>query len=367
MSTDELPVFTVVHSRQPAWTCTGAPWIRMTERILSDHDPGSEVLVTSAGMLHYDVPLRMWLHRGGRCRVILPMPFEHWTRDIQREYAWLTTDPIIELLSIDRLSEQPHNPRPRTPALPSHERMAIRDRIVLNAAERIEIGCIDPQGRMRQLLRDIRKRGQKVIRRRLTRSEQLAPAVSPIPRYNVTRDMPGFDTCLWHFTRTRSAPWPGETRAHYIDDLCGFRTEHAPYSAQQSLDRILTARRIEPGDRLIRGRYDVVSFTSASWQVIKNLFSWQSHLRRVRFEPFAVGIRRTDADAVGLKPVIYGRPPDYARLPESSRWRFQNRGSGMVDWTEEKEWRCKGPLDWSRSEMDCILCLTPEGIRQLNP
>ncbi|MCD4654296.1 hypothetical protein K8T06_10225 [bacterium] len=97
LSTNKMTVFTIAHSRQHIRTCSGAPWIRMTKRILDQHDTEKELLVTSAGMLHYDVPLRIWLRRGGLCRVILHSLLDMWPYSMKTKYLWLKSDPRIVL------------------------------------------------------------------------------------------------------------------------------------------------------------------------------------------------------------------------------------------------------------------------------
>lgn len=329
----------------------------MTERVLNDHDPSGELLVSSAGMLHYDVPLRLWLHRGGACRVYLHIPMERWSPLQREQYQWLFNHPGIDVRPVGgRISAVTDRKRSGEPSA-----LLDRDRRVLADADVVEVGCVTQKGRMRRLIQDMRGRSQKIIYRRLTREEKRAPGVLPLPRYDALPPMRGFDQYLWHFTRSRAAPWPGETQAMYVDDLLGLRN-HAPYTAADALERIITRGRIEPGQILIRGNHPVVSFTGAGWAAICAWFTWQSHLRRLRFEPFAVGILRDEAEAQGIQPVIYGDSRQYDGLPDTERWRFQNTGR-TGDWIAEDEWRHYGPVNLRILRTAHLRILTPAGIQ----
>ncbi|MBN1880275.1 hypothetical protein JW823_09220 [bacterium] len=353
----ECPTFTLIHSRQPIATCTGAPWIRLTKRVLSLHDPEREILITSAGMLHYDIVLREWMNRGGFSHVVVPGHPDTWLKIMDMEYRWLMDHPGICLsgtVPSDGLS-------PDSGKLSPLQR---RDEMVLDKAHLIEVGCISRSGRMCELLKRKRKQGAAIRVRRLLKVETESGSVYRDRTTSLPGDDTGYHEYIWHFTRRRTSAWPGESMTDYLDDLLGLR-DSAPYTPETVLRRIVTQHCLKAGAHLIRGGHRVVCFTAAPWHVIKTLFTWQSHLRRARFEPFALGIRKTRSRELGIVPVIYGPVSIFNTLSTADRWRFQKHDGHSRDWITEDEWRCHGDLDLKRINSDDLAILTPEKISKL--
>jgi len=317
----------------------------MTKRILDQHDPEKEILVTSAGMLHYDVPLAIWLNRGGRTHVILDNPMEYWNASARQQYCWLKNHPGITL-------EEPSG------RINKRKAMILRDRKILEMARILEIGCLNHKGKMNNLIISMRSDKKKMIHRKMLPSEKSHLSYLPLKHYENLSEISEFNDYLWHYTRSRFSPWPGKTQLHYLNDLIDF-DRSAPYTADVVLERILNQKLIEAGSSLIRGNYSVVSFTGADWETIKTFFVWQSHLRRIRFEPFALGIKKSIAEALGILPVIYGNDDCYKQLPDNLRWRFQNQGNRVSGWRTENEWRYFGSLDLNLIKKEYIRIITP--------
>ncbi len=168
------------------------------------------------------------------------------------------------------------------------------------------------------------------------------------------RDFPSerMNDYLWHFTRMRCEPFPGDDWDRYFEDLIGRGT--APYSAFHSLLNILKNKRIVSSPKLIRGGYPVVCFTAAPLGELKRLRTWQNHLARMRFSMYGIGIRKDAAEKLGIAPVIYGDDDEFESLPEAGRFRFQVKRPGGHDWTVEKEWRCRGDVDLGDLDHDSM-------------
>lgn len=323
----------------------------MTQRILEQHDPETETLIASAGMRHLDVPLVAWLLRGGRSRVILSAPFETQSDRWQYAYRWLTQSPLVNLVTPKFSGNQ-------------SQQMQSRDEQLVRQADHIEVGVLNPKGRMRAVIRNHRRPGARISYRRLMGDERKGSRVQPIPRYRpdqerIVAPVDDFEDFIWHFTRGRSDPMPGQDMKTYVAHLLGIDGS-APYSAAEVLARISQTKRIVAGSTLIRGHYPVVSFTGATWTAMSRLFHWQSHLRRVRFEPFAVGIRKCRAKEYGFQPVIYGNDACFNALTEEDRWRFQAQGSRQNQWQDECEWRHFGDVDLTGIDPEDLQFLSPD-------
>lgn len=329
----------------------------MTLRVLALHDPERELLIASAGMLHYDLVLHAWLRMGGCSRVIAPALHQRGRCSFDDRYARLLHHPRTEWTGLPESVSG-------TAVARQKDGMQLRDRLVMEQADVIETGCIAPDGRMSALIRRLRRKGLKINVNRLTSTERSAPSVFRQRWDNLKMDLPEYQDYLWHFTRMRAEPWLEDGMADYLDDLLGFG-EQAPYSAFTVIKRIVSNRRILAGSRLIRGGHRVVCFSAASWSVIRTLFTWQAHLHRARFEPFAVGIRKTSAGQLGIRPVRYGPVSEYLRLPALDRWLFQKHDAGTSDWIAEAEWRHPGDLDLKNVSDEDLAVLTPEGFTKL--
>ncbi|MGB3977131.1 MAG: hypothetical protein WBM02_03235 [bacterium] len=352
--------FTVIHSAKSRSTCTNAPWIRLTKRILSEHDPDKKILITSAGMLHYDIVLREWMHRGGFSRVILHKEFNDWPENVKGLYSWLVNNPQIEIIqALPSGLTGTSSDRDKKKAYLS------RDRLVLQSASIIEVGCVNPNGRMVGLLKAINPQFQTIRRWFLSKEERSSIECYKRSSFQPPDDMGSFNEYIWHFTRARFTPWPDETMVDYLDNLLA-RGQVAPYSAETVLRRIIEEKRIRSSNYLVRGNHPVVCFSGASWKVAKTLFTWQNHLRRLRFEPFAIGIAKHRLSDLAIHPVIYGSEAEYSILDGEEQWKFQKYDRFSTKWIDEAEWRCKGDLNLSSIGEENLAILVPFSVIKMN-
>jgi hypothetical protein len=351
--------FTIVHSGKSRSTYTNAPWIRFTKRVLAEHDPDKEILITSAGMLHYDIVLRAWFNMGGYSKVILHQALAEWPEYMQIHYKWLENNPAVDIV-------QPDSPMPRcghsSAAAIKKALYFTRDERVLSSASRIETGCMNRNGRMHGILNSLKQRSGTVRYRRLSQAEKSGNQNYKPTCYKLPESIASFNQYIWHFTRTRYTPWPGETMAEYLDNLLGMGRP-APYPAGMVLQRIINEKRIQSNTYLVRGNIPVVCFCGASWGTVRNLFTWQNHLRRYRFEPYAIGIHKSELTRQGILPVIYAPDAVFRQLSPHDRWRFQKFDRYTVKWVDEAEWRSRSDVDLSVIPDDKLAVFTPEGLQ----
>lgn len=152
--------------------------------------------------------------------------------------------------------------------------------------------------------------------------------------------------CLWHFTRRRTGPWPGESSDEYFTALVE-NHPGAAHSASDALGRILLERRIRACSALIRGGEPVVCLSELAPPELLKLRRFRPALCRWDFEPAAVGIPLEFAQKLSLSPVKYLSPDDYETLSSEERFLYQKHSPPRVDFTHEKEWRSRGDIDLS--------------------
>ncbi|MBI4773910.1 MAG: hypothetical protein HY788_06970 [Deltaproteobacteria bacterium] len=163
---------------------------------------------------------------------------------------------------------------------------------------------------------------------------------------------------LVHYTRRCNGAWPGQTHRDYLEGVLG-GAEDFEHTAFQALRRILREGRIRAGHRLIRGALDTVSFTECEPDEIRRLIRWQSALVRWSFEPYGIVFPKALLEEMGAVPVLYGDAQTYEALDEVQKFRFQHLDPNRTDWSQEKEWRCRGDLMLSAVPGDRLRVIAP--------
>lgn len=166
---------------------------------------------------------------------------------------------------------------------------------------------------------------------------------TPLPE-SAPPDLEGY---LWHYTRARHGPWPGQTEDEWYTELFEGRPG-AEHSAENALRRILAERCIHAGGELIRGGAHVVCFSERAPASLARERAFRPWLSRWDYEPWAIGIRKEAALAHGARPVYYAPASSWDALAEADRWLFQKHEPPATDWSHEREWRILGDVDLSR-------------------
>ena len=171
-------------------------------------------------------------------------------------------------------------------------------------------------------------------------------------RYANDFDSSGF---LLHWTRRRVGPWPEQTDADFLDDLI-FRSAMKDHCEVASLRRILATEQIIASSDLTRDPRPVVCFSEVTFEELKKLRTFRSHLSRWDFEPYGIAFRKSWLVDQGAAAVIYGDQSVWENLKDSERAFFQlNDPNGKVDWSVEREWRILGDLDLRKVPLDAAV------------
>lgn len=162
---------------------------------------------------------------------------------------------------------------------------------------------------------------------------------------NILRATP-FDDYLLHWTRSPDGPWPDEDIDEYLDKLI-LGVEASDRTAFAALSRIVQTKKIVASSHLIRGRHSVVCFTDVTLGELASRRTFRPHLRRWDYEPYGVGIRKSQLTERGARPVVYGTSDDFASMPTRDQPFFQQAATAdnRTQWTDETEWRCLGNVD----------------------
>lgn len=159
---------------------------------------------------------------------------------------------------------------------------------------------------------------------------------------------------LIHCTRAPGGRWPGETQRQYLDSILLGRSLNGERGAFETLVRIVRSGRLLAAARTSDHRFPVVCFSALPLKQLLDRRCFRQHLGRWDYEPHGVAIRMAAAKRIGIQPVIYGENSERLTLAEEDRFRFHPRGR-RCDWTQEREWRCRGSVD--------LLALDPLDVR----
>ena len=106
---------------------------------------------------------------------------------------------------------------------------------------------------------------------------------------------------LFHYTRACAGPWPGETYDQYLLNLFDARPLSG-HSALETLIRILQEGLVRAGDRMVRGREAVVSWSSLPPHELFLMRKWNRALVRWTVEPYGIAVRRDILRSLGSNP-----------------------------------------------------------------
>jgi len=162
------------------------------------------------------------------------------------------------------------------------------------------------------------------------------------------------DAWLLHWTRSTVGAWPHQDEQEFNDELIlGCRSSDR--SALATLLRIVTEARLWASSDMIRGGFQVVSFTEVPLHEFRRRRAYRKHRRRYDFEPWGIAIRRDILVSAGARRVEYGDEETWGATNEAARPFFQNVGSGD-GWTkDEREWRIANHVQLNKLPMSSVV------------
>lgn len=361
----------IVNSRKPRRPGPGDLWVDAVKAFFNEASASDCAIASSCGTLTYDLVSRLACRRTTPLIVVCDdvLPFmAPANKETQYMIAGGNLFPQHRTLFL--------SPFPPGRPLPRAERLQERDRVILSLASRIFVvalrrgGTLEPE--LQQALArpitvtvllpdhpDATADGNTALVARggiavpatrpastITRRERQSASRAHDARSKdplVLEEWPEEGSVLVHYTRSCPGPWPGETRAAYLDSVLD-GVGSSGHTGFDTLVRILEEGRIRACGRLTRGGRPVVSLTECLPGEVHRIVRWRRALIRWSFEPYAIAVDRTYLKDVGAQRVIYGGSRVFAALPEHRCHLFQLNAPEGPDWTAEKEWRILGDL-----------------------
>jgi len=158
----------------------------------------------------------------------------------------------------------------------------------------------------------------------------------------IDKQLEGF---IIHWTRTANNNWPSESLYDYYDVIASSENDYS-HSARLTLIRILSENLLKASSRHYRKGISAVAFSELKPSDAVFLMKWRARYREMTFEPYGIAIRKTAAEKMGVRKVIYGDKKLYYNLTESDRPYCQSIGTKGY-WAPEREWRFIGDIDLS--------------------
>jgi len=126
--------------------------------------------------------------------------------------------------------------------------------------------------------------------------------------------------------------------------ITGNRKGQGGSSAEDALCSIIRDKLIKASSSTgyIRDGHRAVCFTEMPLSSLK-LFV-DGHKGTKRFSYYGIAMARGSGWDGGARPVIYLPKSEAHWIPATETWRHVTLEHGIVDWTHEREWRCKGDL-----------------------
>ncbi len=126
-----------------------------------------------------------------------------------------------------------------------------------------------------------------------------------------------------------------------------------PLDACNNLKNILDNKTIKASNKVIRGKFSVVSFSELNIIDLINRINWMSHRKRFNFEPYGIAFSKDFLLRFGVRPVIYCDNNTWKNLTKSELPFFQNEGE-FKNWIFEKEYRILGDFSFEKTDISHI-------------
>ena len=138
-----------------------------------------------------------------------------------------------------------------------------------------------------------------------------------------------------------------------------FTKESSEKKASENLIKILNEKKIiasKPYDAYIVGTDRAVCFQEAPTESLCQSIIFEQDNReilgnKIRYLAFGISFSKIYCFQKGVRPVLYEKK-DIAKkiLPQDEHWRIVNFDlsdtDNIIDWTHEREWRCKGDFEF---------------------
>jgi hypothetical protein len=342
------PRATILNSRQGKIPTADALWVRTTLNLNEELVKNGAVILSSVGMTTWELVTWKTGALGGKVILVLP---EVETRLIPGMVERLLSDfklePSRTLMLFPPMEAQTDE---------RYRKFPKRDFWISAMADRIYPVSVRNSGNLNRIVELFAIIPDKVsVQFRIDYTKP--QAIFQLDKLPVLEVDEGQEwQYLTHWTRTALEPWPGETKADFYHAL-SFATAGFPRDGFHTLCKLLKDQKILSSDKLIKGRFETVSFTEkAPWE-LHQLIKWRPSLVRWTFEPYGIAITMDALEKAGARQVIYGYDYQYRFLQGDDRAFYQAFDPEGSDWRQEAEWRFLGDLDLSRFQPEEVIVI----------
>lgn len=352
----------ILNSSQSKTPCGDDPWIRGSVQAVDYLLGNKYTVVSSIGLSTWELIVYLVARKNGSQIIVSPYADDDKGSSVFKktlaQFDLDITKTAMVFVKPDSDSKKPKS------------NWFKRDKAVISLTELILPVSIRHNGKLDALIKD----SDKIINTNF-QTDYVKPGVKP-PRYdikNISSHLPGRDF-ITHWTRTYHGPWPDETKAGFYNKLINSGSIY-PNNAFSSLKNIIIKKAIRGSSNRIRDKIRCVGFSDLDSHKMLSQMRWLPKRVNWNFEPYGIAIRKSVADKIGIKPVIYGNDIDYKDLQSKDKPYFQHVGAKDVDWSIEKEWRKIGDVDlslidsddlayiiWSEKEANLLQQITPNGV-----
>lgn len=348
----------ILLSQQPLRPCGADAWVKQTRNAIMWVKANSLTLRSSVGMQTWELVTALASSEKIPLALVIPAPTE-------QEY-WQTRGEVVRQFALDETMVTFRGLRPdEGEEYDKHKFMQERDRLVVRNADVLAPLSIRPGGLMSRLLDGGRSEGKPIIGSwKVAYEFRDEPLGYSIDKTELTEEIRRCgDEYLVHWTRGFSGRWPTERAIDYY--LAVVRSQSYPRSGYDSLRHIVRRRKIAASSRNMPDHTPTVCFSALPPSELTPLIRWRARHRQMSFEPYGIGLEREYALSLGLAPVRY-YIGDKDRPPDAPVWLTQSTGV-ITDWRQEKEYRCRGDLDFYDAPKDKLICYcrTREEARRL--
>ncbi len=334
------PRVAVFNSRQGKIPDSASPWLQNTLELTANLAGNSAALVSSAGMITWEMVTFKAAECGGAVILLLP--------EIEPALIPGLADNILRDFELDQDRTLMIFPDPEAELELKYKKFPKRDFWVAAIADRLYPVSIRSSGNLARLMELFSIIPGKVEDK--FRIDYAKPSGSPFSLAKLMKlagraeeEEDDWDY-LTHWTRTTINPWPGESKAEFCRSLAEASGGYS-HDGYGTLCRILRDKRIFASDKFIKGGFEVVSLTELPPWELSKMIKWRSRLLRWTFEPYGIAVKRDVLEGLGARKVIYGHDYQYRFLQGEDRAYFQSAGRDGNDWREEKEWRFPEDID----------------------
>jgi len=334
----------ILNSHQSKYPVGNDKWIIKINEIVKESIENNNIILSSLELNTYEILIYLTKIYNGTQIIIIPY-FKN--QDTQKIIDYLVSQFLINInktgflffsINIDK----------------KFHKIAwkIRDEIIIKEADIIYPISIRENGFLDTLLKN---NYNKIIdnKYRINFTKPIYELEKP-PKIEEIKEFNNWNY-LTHWTSSLFAPYPNETLFDFYQSILNSKNIYS-HNAFNTLINILKTKIIIANNKIIKGKYNVISFTENNPKETIKFMLWRNNRFRYNYEPYGIAINKDYLIKIGAKKVIYENNTNFNQLNEEEKPFFQYYGKDKR-WQFENEWRYLGNLNIENIPKQNILIL----------